>query len=557
MTKNDELVFLPLGGCGEIGMNLNLFGYGPSGKHKWIMADLGVTFGDERTPGIDLIMPDPSFIEKRKKDLLGIVLTHGHEDHIGAVPQLWSRLGCPVYATPFTAELVRAKLAEVGLLDQVPLHIVELGGHIKLGPFDVELVTLTHSILEPNALAIRTPLGNLLHTGDWKIDPHPLIGDKTDEECLRKFGEEGVLAMLCDSTNVFSPGISGSEADVRQNLVDLISTLKNRVAVTSFASNVARLESVIHAARANGRHVCLVGRSMHRITGAAKKVGYLSNIPDFVEEEEAGYLPADKILYLCTGSQGESRAALWRIADGAHPNVSLSDGDTVIFSSRVIPGNEIGISELQNRLAERGIEIIGESDHYVHVSGHPCRDELSTMYGWVKPEVSIPVHGEMRHLLEHARLAESLQVPEAHVAPNGTMLRLAPGPVEVVDRVESGRLYLDGKLLVPSHDPALSVRRKISHLGHVVVTMVLDKRGDLIADAAVQLTGVPLETLKRSADFVDEIATAAEEAVDRLSAKRVKDDIAVEEAVRRAVRVPIRDVWGKKPLLNIQIIRTD
>ncbi len=557
MTISDELVFLPLGGCGEIGMNLNLFGFGPPGKHKWIMADLGVTFGDERTPGIDLIMPDPTFIEERRKDLLGIVLTHGHEDHIGAVPQLWSRLKCPVYATPFTAELVKDKLAEAGLLDQVPLHIVELGGRISLGPFEIELITLTHSILEPNALAIRTPLGNLLHTGDWKIDPHPLIGDKTDEDCLRKLGDEGVLAMLCDSTNVFSPGISGSEADVRQNLVDVISTLKNKVAVTSFASNVARLESVMYAAEKNDRHVCLVGRSMHRITRAAKAVGYLKHIPNLVDEEEAGYLPPDKVLYLCTGSQGEARAALWRIADEAHQSVSLSAGDTVVFSSRVIPGNEIGIFDLQNRLAERGIEIITEADHFVHVSGHPCRDELATMYSWVKPKIAIPVHGEMRHLLEHARLAKSLQVPEAHIAPNGTMLRLAPGPAEVIDRVESGRLYLDGDLLVPSHDPALGVRRKLANVGHVVVTIVLDKRGDIIADAAVKLAGVPLETLNHSADFVDEIATAAEEAVDRLPTKRVKDDVAVEEAVRRAVRVPIREVWGKRPLLDIQIIRTD
>jgi len=556
-SREDELVFLPLGGCGEIGMNLSLIGLGPARNHDWVMVDLGVTFGDESTPGIDLIMGDPEFIVKRKDKLLGLVLTHGHEDHIGAVARLWPQLECPIYATPFTAELVKDKLKEVGLDQQAHVTVVDLGGHIKLGPFDIELVTLTHSILEPNGLAIRTPLGTILHTGDWKIDPHPLIGDTTDEAYLRKLGDEGVLAMLCDSTNVFVPGQSGSEADVRESLTDLIGTLKNRVAVACFASNVARVESVVDAATRNGRHVALVGRSMHKYTEAARAVGYLRNLPKLVPAEDAGYLPREKVLYLCTGSQGEPRAALSRIANDDHPEAVLEEDDTVIFSSRVIPGNDIGIAELQNKLAARGIEIIADSDHFVHVSGHPCREELATMYSWVRPQISVPVHGEIRHLLEHARLAKTLQVPEAQVATNGSMLRLAPGPARVVDQVESGRLYLDGKLLVSSHDPALQVRRRMSFTGHVVMTVVMDRAGDLIADATVRLAGVPQETLTRDADFVTTLQSAAEDAVDRLSNKRARDDFAVEEAVRKAVRPHISRVWGKRPLLDIQVIRAD
>ncbi len=556
-SNEDELVFLPLGGCGEIGMNLSLLGFGPSHAQKWLMVDLGVTFGDSRTPGIDLIMADPAFIVERKDDLLGLVLTHGHEDHIGAVAQLWPLLKCPIYATPFTAELVRHKLAEVGLEHDAKITVVELGGRVELGPFGIEYITLTHSILEPNALAIRTPLGTVLHTGDWKLDPDPLIGEVTDEACLRKLGDEGVLAMLCDSTNVFNPGIAGSEADVRKSLVELIGTLKNRVAVACFASNMARVESVIHAAHANGRHVALVGRSMHHYTKCARATGYLQDLPTLISDEDAGFLPHDKVLYLCTGSQGEPRAALSRIADGDHPAVVLEKGDTVVFSSRVIPGNDIGIFELQNRLAERGIEIITEKDHFVHVSGHPCRDELAAMYSWVRPEISVPVHGEMRHLLEHARLAKSLQVPEARVAANGSMLRLAPGPTQIVAQVESGRLYLDGELLTSSHDPALALRRRMSFTGHVVVTVVLDRAGELLADAAVRLAGVPQETLSRDPDFVETLQSAAEDAVDRMPGRKVKDDVLVEEAIRKAVRAPIRRVWGKRPLLDIQIIRAD
>lgn len=550
LDNTSELVFLPLGGCGEIGMNLNLYGYGPPDKQDWVMVDLGVTFGDSNTPGVDLILPDPSFIQKRKKKLLGLVLTHGHEDHIGAIAHLWEQLQCPVYATPFTAALVKGKLADAGLTNQVPLHEIPLGGHVKLGPFDMELVTLTHSILEPNALAIRTPLGTILHTGDWKIDPDPLIGKTTDEAYLRKMGDEGVLAMVCDSTNVFSPGHSGSEADVRKSLTEVIRELTGRVAVTSFASNVARVETVVQAGRAAGRHVCLVGRSMHRIVGAAKEAGYLADMPATVPEEEAGYLPEDKILYLCTGSQGEPRAALARIAEGTHPNVVLGEGDTVIFSSRIIPGNELGIFDLQNRLAAKGIHIITEKDHFVHVSGHPNRDELATMYGWVRPQVSIPVHGEIRHIKEHALLARELQVPHAITPSNGALVRLAPGPAQIVDEVEHGRLFLDGDLLVEEYDQALSTRKKISFAGMCTCLIVLEG-ARLAAPPRVVLAGVPLDPRE---GFEGELAFAVEDALDHLG-RGAGDDTRAEEAARRALRKGLRDYWGKRTPISVEIVR--
>ncbi|MEQ8949056.1 ribonuclease J, partial [Parvibaculum sp.] len=376
-TPGDELVFLPLGGSGEIGMNLNLYGYGPEDERRWIMVDLGVTFGDDRTPGVDVIMADPAFIEERRDELLGIVLTHAHEDHIGAVAHIWPRLRCPVYATPFTAAMVRGKLIEAGIEAEVPMNIIPLGHRFDLGPFDIELVTLTHSILEPNALAIRTPLGLVLHTGDWKIDPDPVLGDDMDIARLTAIGDEGVRAIVCDSTNVFSPGTSGSEADVAASLTELLKTCEGRVAVTTFASNVARLESIIRAADACGRHPVLVGRGMHRVTAAAREAGYLTDLPELVSENNAGYLPRDKVLFVCTGSQGEPRAALARIAEDNHPHIVLEKGDTAIFSSRVIPGNETLIFDLQNLLATRGIRVITDKDQFVHVAGQPCRDELA------------------------------------------------------------------------------------------------------------------------------------------------------------------------------------
>jgi ribonuclease J len=553
-APHDELVFLPLGGSGEIGMNLNLYGYGPEEDRRWIIVDLGVTFGDDRTPGVDLIMPDPAFIEERREELLGIVLTHAHEDHIGAVARLWPRLRCPVYATPFTAAMVRGKLIEAGIESQVPMHIIPLGHRFDLGPFDIELVTLTHSILEPNALAIRTPLGLVLHTGDWKIDRDPVVGDDIDEARLRAIGDEGVRAIVCDSTNVFTPGTSGSEADVAASLVELLKQCEGRVAVTTFASNVARLESIIRAGAAVGRHPVLVGRSMYRVVAAAREAGYLHDLPPILDEDDAGYLPRDKVLYVCTGSQGEPRAALARIAEDNHPHIVLEKGDTVVFSSRIIPGNETSIFDLQNQLAERGVRVITEKDHFVHVSGHPCRDELALMYQWIRPEVAVPVHGEARHLAEHAALARELQVPEQVVVRNGLIVRLAPGLAEVVDEAPSGRIYLDGDVLTDQDEGAVQERRRLAFAGSVFVSLVLDGKGDVRGEPQVRLMGLPEED-SDGVSFEDRALDAVDEALDRLPRKRRGDDSAVAEFLRRAVRGALRREWGKKPQVAVVVTR--
>ncbi|MDX5365111.1 MAG: ribonuclease J [Alphaproteobacteria bacterium] len=549
-----EFVFLPLGGSGEIGMNLNLYGYGPEDDRRWIIVDIGVTFGDDRTPGIDLIMPDPAFIEERRDELIAIVLTHAHEDHIGALAHLWPRLRCPVYATPFTAAMVRGKLIEAGIEAEVPMHIIPLGHRFELGPFDIELVTLTHSILEPNALAIRTPLGLVLHTGDWKIDPDPVVGGDIDEARLRAIGDEGVRAIVCDSTNVFTPGTSGSEADVAASLIELLGQCEGRVAVTTFASNVARLESIIRAGDAVGRHPVLVGRSMHRVVAAAREAGYLHDLPKIVSEDDAGYLPRENVLFICTGSQGEPRAALARIAEDSHPSIVLEKGDTVIFSSRVIPGNETSIFDLQNRLAERGIRIVTEKDHFVHVSGHPCRDELAAMYQWIRPEVSIPVHGEARHLAEHAALARELQVPEQVVVRNGLMVRLAPGAAEVIDEAPSGRLYLDGEVLTGEDEGAVQERRRLAFAGSVFVSVVLDGKGEVRGEPQVRLMGLPEED-SHGVAFEDRALDAVDEAFDRLPKKRRGNDDDVAEFLRRAVRGALRREWGKKPQVEVVVTR--
>ncbi|MCK4867322.1 MAG: ribonuclease J, partial [Alphaproteobacteria bacterium] len=465
----EDLVFLPLGGAGEIGMNLNLYGH----DGKWLMVDLGITFGDDSTPGVEVIMPDPSFIVERKKDIAGLVLTHAHEDHLGAVHWLWPQLECPIYATPFTASVLRRKLAEVGLEKAARITEVPMSGQFDVGPFGIELITLTHSIPEPNAVVIRTRAGTVLHTGDWKLDPDPVVGASTDEAALMRVGDEGVLAMVCDSTNVLVPGTSGSEADVRDNLIELVGTIENRVAVASFASNVARLDSVCRAAQANGRRVALVGRSMTRIVEAAQENGYLKGLPAFIADSEVNYLPRNEVLLLCTGSQGEPRSALARIADDDHPDVTLDAGDTVIFSSREIPGNERSIGRLLNKLASQGIDIITARDKHVHVSGHPARDELIQMYQWIRPRIAVPVHGEARHLIAHAELARDCQVPEPVGARNGYVVRLAPGRATVVDEVSHGRVAVDGNRLIPMESSALRDRRRAAWNGSAVVTVVV------------------------------------------------------------------------------------
>ena len=548
-----ELLFAPLGGCREIGMNLNAYAYGPPGDLRWIVVDVGVTFPDDTVPGVDLIMADPAFLEERADSIEAIILTHAHEDHIGAIGWLWPKLRAPVYATPFTAYLVREKLRECGLDDEEILHVVNLRDRRKFGPFDVEFVTLTHSIPEPNGLAIRTPLGTILHTGDWKIDPDPLIGSDFDEAKVRELGEEGVLAMVCDSTNVFEEGESGSEGGVAEELEKVISGLTGRVAVTSFASNVARVHATCRAAQKAGRVVCLVGRSMLRISDAARSVGMLTQF-DFVSPEEAADMPDDNVLYLCTGSQGERNAALAKIARGDHPHVRLGPGDTVLFSSRVIPGNEKPIGEIQNMLAERGVRLITGRGEHIHVSGHPCRDELRRMYQWARPRIAVPVHGERRHVLEHARFARTMQVSETVTPDNGQIVRLAPGPAEIVDEAPAGRLHLEGRILTPHDSAGLWERRRISYNGYVNVSLVI-ARGALADTPAIMARGLSEADGSAADESLEAIDEAVEAAARKLSRDEIQDDERLERVFMRAARRACEQTFGKRPLIDVVIHR--
>jgi ribonuclease J len=547
--SDKELLFLPLGGCGEIGMNLNLYGH----AGKWLMVDLGITFGKEATPGIDIIMPDPAFIVERRQDLAGLVLTHAHEDHIGAVPYLWPKLRCPIYATPFTAAVLRRKLAEANLLTEARITEIPMSGRFSVGPFEIELISITHSIPEPNAVVIRTALGAVLHTGDWKLDPDPVIGPITDETALRRLGEEGVLAMICDSTNVLVEGSSGSEAEVRLSLDKLIGEYDQRIAVACFASNVARIESVTRAALAHGRHVGLVGRSLWRMVEAAQETGYLTDLPEFVEEGDIGDLPRERVLMICTGSQGEPRSALARIVRGEHADVALDPGDVVIFSSRIIPGNEQAIGELHNALIHRGVQIVTERDHFIHVSGHPARDDLAEMYRWVKPKIAVPVHGELRHLRAHIELAESCQVRQALLAENGTLIRLAPGPGEAIGEEAAGRLGLDGKILVPMDGASLKSRQRMAFNGAAVATLVLDGVGMLAGRPQITIHGLAGEDSGDEA--VIEAAAAAGKAVMALSAAKRAEDATVREAARVAIRRALFAHFGKKPVTDVHLVR--
>jgi len=555
-STDDELVFLPLGGSNEIGMNFNLYGFGPAHDRRWVVVDLGVTFGDQTTPGVEVILPDPTYIEEYADRILGIVLTHAHEDHIGAVAWLWPRLKAPIYATPFTAFVLREKLREADLLDEVEINVVPLGGTISLGPFEMELITLTHSIPEPNGLAIKTALGTILHTGDWKIDPDPLLGAPTDQDAIRRLGDEGVLAMVCDSTNVFVDGHAGSEADVRKTLIPLIGGFKGRVAVACFASNVARMDSVIRAAEANGRRVCLVGRSMHRMAAAAKSVGLMVDVKPFIEDSEARHLPPHAVLYLCTGSQGEPRAALARIADGTHPAVKLGAGDACVFSSRVIPGNEIPIRNLQNKLTENGVRLYTERDHPgIHVSGHPCRDELAEMYAWARPTIAVPTHGERRHLMEHAAFARDLQVPQQVTPRNGDMVRLAPGRAAIVDEVPAGRLYVDGGMVTVENGDALRERRHAASNGVVAVSVVLDGKNKIVSGPQVRALGLPSEPDYPLEDILDDLADEAEQALGRLRGEDRDLDESIETALSRAVKKASQRIWGRRPVVETTVLR--
>jgi ribonuclease J len=543
------LYFVPLGGSGEIGMNLNLYGY----RGQWLMLDCGVTFGDDAQPGLDVVMPDPAFIVERKDKLLGIVATHAHEDHIGAIPYLWPQLECPIWATPFTASLLKAKMEEAGLAGRAKITIVPMSGTFSIGPFDLELVTLTHSIPEPNAVAIRTPVGTVMHTGDWKLDPEPLIGDVTDEAALIRIGDEGVLAMVGDSTNALKDGTSGSEAELRQSLTELVGRYQGRVAVACFASNVARLHTIAEAARAHGRDVALIGRSLWRMDKAARENGYLNDLPRFLTEEEAGYVPSDRILLICTGSQGEPRAALARIAREDHAHIVLEEGDVVIFSSRVIPGNEKAISRLQNGLVRLGVEIVTSDEHFVHVSGHPARAELVRMYQMVRPRVAIPVHGEARHLAAHADLAMECQVSDALIVENGDVVRLDAQGATIAGQVQAGRIASDGRRLLPVDGSVMQQRKRVGHQGALIVSLVVERAGGLAAPPQVSLIG--LVESGETADMSAVLRNAAAAAVEALPRAMRHDDTAVKDAASRALRKVVNERIGKRALIEVQLVR--
>jgi ribonuclease J len=553
VRSSDELVFAPLGGVGEIGMNLAVYGFGDEHHRQWIAVDFGVAFADDALPGVDLIMPDIRYLVEERRSVLGLVLTHAHEDHFGALLDLWPRLKLPVYATAFTAALLQAKLEGEPGAPEIPVNIVPLGGRFTLGPFDIELVSMAHSIPESNGLIIRTPLGSVLHSGDWKIDPTPVIGPPTDEAKLRALGNEGCLALIGDSTNAFREGRSPSEADVAKCLAELVRSAPARVAVTTFASNVARLRAVAQAAATCEREVVLVGRAMERIAQVARETGYLDGIPDFRSVEVYSHLPPDKVLALCTGSQGEPRAALSRIAQDDHPEVAFSRGDRVIFSSRAIPGNEKAVTRVINGLVDQGIEVITDRTHLVHVSGHPRVDELRDMIGWVRPQILIPVHGEALHMAEHAEVARRAGVPKVLLCRDGELLRLAPGDPTKIDEVPAGRLYKDGSLVVSAEERTVADRRRLGFAGMVSVALAVSGRGELICDPHVRLTGIPeADALGHS---IEDIAyDAAVEAFESMPRGRRRDPEAVAEALRQAVRAALAAAWNKKPACHVHVL---
>jgi ribonuclease J len=549
VTAFSDLRFVALGGVGEIGVNAYLYGL----DGRWLMVDLGIGFADDRLPGVDIFLPDLRFAEEQRSALDGLILTHAHEDHLGAVPYLWQRLGCPIWCTRFTAAVLRKKLAETGFARDVPIRVVEPGEPFRIGGFDCRFVHVTHSIPDSNALVLDTPFGRLLHTGDWKLDPAPLVGERTDAPSLEALGREGVLAILCDSTNVLSPGTSGSEAEVRESLTKLIAGQPQRVVLTTFASNIARMETAMLAAEAAGRELFVVGRSMRRMVEAAREVGYLKDVPPIRDEREAELLPRDRVLYLCTGSQGEARSALVRITGGQHPRVRLEPGDTAIFSAKIIPGNERTLFNLHNQLVRQGIEVVTEDDHFVHVSGHPCRDELEQMYRWIKPRISVPVHGEARHLHAHQRLAQQMGVPHALLVENGDVLRLAPDSPAVVDEVPVGRVVAETDGLVGAGDDLFRTRRRLMNHGTILVGLVLDEQGSVLASP--QLTPLGALELERFAEVRDEVREAVTDAVEDLSDDAVTNDERVREAARGAVRQALDLPRHRRPIVEVQITR--
>ena len=547
MKPGKELLFLALGGSGEIGMNVNLYGC----NGKWLMVDLGMTFADPHYPGVDLVFADLSFIEERQKDLLGVVLTHAHEDHIGAVPYFALELGVPLYATPFTARLVQEKLNEAGIAKQVDLKMVPNDSSLSIGPFDIRYVPLAHSIAEGNALVIDTPYGRIFHTGDWKLDDEPLIGVPATADELTEIGDEGVLALVCDSTNVFNPKASGSEGAVRAGLLEMVGGLAGkRVVVTTFASNVARLQTLAEVAEATGRKLCVAGRSLDRIIGVAKASGYLKGFPETVSMDEAMDLPRGQVLVMATGGQGEARAALARIAGDTHP-IKLDKGDAVLFSSRQIPGNEIAIGRIQNQLAEKGVEILTDRQGMIHVSGHPGRPELAALYSWIKPEMLVPVHGELRHMAEQARFGKAEGIKRTIVQKNGDLVRLAPDGPHKITSVRNGRLVLDGDIISPADGGTLNARRKLAENGLVTAALAVSRDGKLASKVEIAALGLPLE--EDMDDFIAEAQADVQKAVLAIKGDKKRDREAVAETVRLTVRRAAQRWSGKKPVVQVML----
>ncbi|HKN28882.1 MAG TPA: ribonuclease J [Roseiarcus sp.] len=553
MTDDDELVFAPLGGLGEIGMNCALYGYGPAKARKWLMVDLGVAFAGDDLPGVDLIMPDVGFIENVKKDLAGIILTHAHEDHIGALAELWPSLGAQVYASPFAAGLAEARrLGEPGA-PEIPIQIVKPGARVAIGPFDVEFLAVAHSIPESSALAIRTPAGLVVHTGDWKIDPTPILGLPTDETRLMALGDEGVLALVCDSTNVLREGESPSERDVAAVLHDLVAKAEGRVVVTTFASNVSRLRSAAEAGLAAGRQVCILGRAIERVVAVARECGMLDGVPPFLGMDAFERLPRNKILALATGSQGEPRAALARMAEDEHPTAELSPGDTVIFSSRTIPGNEKAVGKLINAFATTGVEIVTDRNALVHVSGHPRRAELAKMYAWLRPRIAVPAHGEALHLSEHAAFARAQGVPQVLRAFNRDLVRFAPGDAATVGKIGGGKRMKDGEILLPADQECVAQRRRLSFAGVVSIALALTPKGELAGDPDVMISGLPERTREGAA--IDALIDAAIfETFAGLPRGKRRDPDFLSTAIERGVRNSVGVVWGKKPQVHVLVV---
>ncbi len=534
-------------------MNMNLFAYGKQDNKKWIIVDIGVTFADDTIPGVDLIFPDPGFIVDKKNDLLGIILTHAHEDHIGAIAHIWPKLKCKIYATPFTAVLISEKFKEKKIDITGYIEIVELNSTLEIKPFKIEFVTLTHSILEPNGLKIETPVGNILHTGDWKCDPDPLIGENINSNRLKEIGKEGVLAMICDSTNVFSAGRAGSELDVRNNMLRVMQRLKKRVIITSFASNVARMESAFYCAEKTGRQISLVGRSMHRIFKAARTCGYLQNVIDPIDARDAKNISREKIVYLCTGSQGEPMGAMTRISNYTHPDVFIERGDAVIFSSKIIPGNEKKLYKLHNSLVREEIEVISEDSEFIHVSGHPNREDLKDMYNWVKPQSVIPVHGEQRHMIEHINFAKEMQVPYPVKVENGDIVRLYPGSSpEVYDKAPTGRLYLDGNISVEEDAQSIKERRNLSANGFIEVTVLITPKGNVHNRPILTFKGLPIIDKE---DFKIELEEEIEKTIKTFSLINKKQEMNLMEALKITCRKFTKEKTGKRPLANINLVR--